>query len=542
MNVPDIDNLLPTQCRESHIKAHYPKFYEFLIAKYPSYLKFGEKLYWYNHNLNERPGCLNCGKPTKFYNCKNGYAMHCCSKCSNSDKNKIENTKKYFREHYGGNAPICDPKVKSKIKATNIERYGAENCQQNKDIKQKTHNTIIELYGGIGNASSLIKEKYENTCIERYGVDNSSKSEAVKEKISISKRKHEIERNDNFVIEYIEKDGKLFCLCECPHLECNKCKERRFIIESSLLANRLSHKIELCTNLLPYKSLTSSYELCLQRLLDEYDIKYITNCRDIISKELDIYIPSKNIAIEFNGVFHHSDIRKPQRYHIDKFNACKEKGIQLITVWLDQYEKKQDIVKSIILSKLGIYERKIYGRQCAFEIADSKTANDFYDNNHIQGKCNANIHYALRYDNDIVAMMSFGKRSLGKNSNSCWELIRYCSKANTLIIGGVSRLFTRFVKDYSPNEIISWSSNDISDGDMYRMLGFEYIKESESYWYVHKNTYNRYHRLNFTKSNLIKKGIISEDENKTENQIAYDLGFLRIFDSGQTKWLWTAKQ
>ena len=73
---------------------------------------------------------------------------------------------------------------------------------------------------------------------------------------------------------------------------------------------------------------------------------------------------------------------------------------------------------------------------------------------------------------------------------------------------------------------------------MYRMLGFEYVKESESYWYIHKKTYKRYHRLNFTKSNLIKKGIISEVENKTENQIAYDLGFLRIFDSGQTKWVW----
>ena len=264
----------------------------------------------------------------------------------------------------------------------------------------------------------------------------------------------------------------------------------------------------------------------------------MTNCRGIISKELDIYIPSKNIAIEFNGIFHHSDERKPNNYHVNKCNECKAKGIQLISIWEDLYVTKYNIIKSVLLSKLGIYENKIYARKCRIAKVDSKTANAFYDNNHIQGKCNATIHYALIYENNIVSMMSFGKRSLGKDCDIQWELIRYCSLLNTCVIGGASKLFNRFIHDYKPFKIISWSSNDISDGYMYKKLGFEFVNSSSSYWYVSKQSCKRYHRSVFSKVNLLKKGIIDVDDNRSEREIALDLNFRRIFDSGQSKWVW----
>ena len=227
----------------------------------------------------------------------------------------------------------------------------------------------------------------------------------------------------------------------------------------------------------------------------------------------------------------------PNNYHINKFKECQEKGIQLISIWEDQYLTKINIIKSIILSKLGIYSEKIYARKCIIDIVDSKIANEFYSSNHLQSKCNASIHYSLKYNGEIIAMMSFGKRSLGKNFNNDWELIRYCSKINTLIVGGVSKLFKHFIKEYKPKTIISWSSNDISNGNMYKKLGFEFENMSSSYWYI-SNSMKRYHRSNFSKSNLIKKSLIKEDDERSEKEITYDLGFIRIFDTGQTKWIW----
>lgn len=539
MNVPDINTLKPAQCREVVIKKNYPDFYKYLNNNYPSDITFSEKMYWYYNNISNRPVCPYCGNDVDFINVKSGYAIYCSKVCSNRAPEKKQKVKTTCNEKYGGNAPVCSKKVRAKMESTMLERFGVKNCQQNKEISNRTKNTHITRYGGQGNGSKLLKDKYINTCFDLYGVDNASKSEVIREKISISKRKNIIETHD-YIFDYIEGNGNLLCKCKCPHVECNKCIEKEFVIDSTVLANRLSHGIEICTKLLPFKPLTSKYELILADILREHNIEFETNCRGIISKELDIYIPSKNIAIEFNGMFHHSDERKPNNYHTNKYNECKEKGIQLISVWEDLYITKYNIVKSVLLSKLGVYNSKIYGRKCRIEVVDSKIANTFYNNNHIQGACNASIHYALIYENNIVSMMSFGKRSLGKDCDLQWELIRYCSQLNTCVIGGASKLFNRFIKEYSPDSITSWSSNDISDGSIYKMLKFNYIGSTSSYWYVSKKTCKRFHRSSFSKANLIKKNVITNDDNRSEREIAVSLNFRRIFDSGQSKWIWNA--
>ena len=56
-------------------------------------------------------------------------------------------------------------------------------------------------------------------------------------------------------------------------------------------------------------------------------------------KELDIYIPELNLAIEYNGfLFHHSteDIgykTKPIDYHLIKYNTCLENNIKLLHIY-----------------------------------------------------------------------------------------------------------------------------------------------------------------------------------------------------------------
>ena len=534
MNIPDISNLTGAQCREIHFKIHYPEFYKYLYDNYID-ISFQEKLYWYFNDIKEIPTCKNCGNKVKFYNSKTGYAQYCCSKCSNSANEKINKTKKIFNERYGGDAPICNSEIRSKIKATCIERYGVENCQQNKEIKERTKKTNIEKYGGQGNASKQLKEKYITTCEKRYGVNNAAKASNVKEQISKSKRKNIINTHE-YIIGYIDSD-KLICKCKCPHLDCNKCKEKEFEIESTLLANRISHNIEICTKLLPYNPLLSKYELYLTKLLNANNIEYKRNVRNIISKEFDFYIPLKKLAIEFNGVYYHSTSKKSNTYHINKFNECKEQDIQLISIWEDQYINKPKICESIILSKLGIHKEKIYARKCIINKVSSNIAREFYDKNHIQGFCAATIHYGLYYKNELVSMMSFGKRSLGREFNKDWELIRYCTKINTLVIGGASKLFKNFIKEYNPKEIISWSSNDISNGNMYKLLGFKQENISLSYWYIDKNL-KRYHRSGFSKSNLIKKQIIKNSDTRSESEIMDNLGYYKIYDTGQTKWIW----
>jgi hypothetical protein len=193
-------------------------------------------------------------------------------------------------------------------------------------------------------------------------------------------------------------------------------------------------------------------------------------------------------------------------------------------------------MKSIILSKLGIYDEKIYARKCDVREINVDEYNKFLIDNHIQGNTVAKVKYGLFYNGNLVSVMSFGKRIIcGKED---WELIRYCSKLNTIVVGGPSKLFNRFIKDYSPNEIISWSSNDISNGNMYKILGFEQDNESFSYWYIDRKTLERHHRTSFTKDKIIKMGYGLSKDQFTESSAMKELGYLKIWDSGQTKWIW----
>lgn len=212
-------------------------------------------------------------------------------------------------------------------------------------------------------------------------------------------------------------------------------------------------------------------------------------------------------------------------------------------MWEDWIKTKPDIVESIILNKLGLIDNTIYARKCAIKDINSKTCNEFLNKNHIQGASNASIHLGLYYNDELVSIMTFSKPRVNmgaKKHKQQWELVRFCSKIHTRVIGGASKLFNYFVKKYNPESIVSFSMNDISDGGLYTYLGFVNDGSNNSYWYIEPKTLKRYHRTSFTKQAIVKRGWRDKvDSSWTEKQVMEEQGYLRIYDSGQTKWVWS---
>ena len=254
----------------------------------------------------------------------------------------------------------------------------------------------------------------------------------------------------------------------------------------------------------------------------------LENDRNIISpKELDIYIPQKNLAIEFDGLYFHSTkFGKDSDYHLGKTLACEEKGIRLIHIFEDEWLFKKPIIKSIIKSALGIYEHKIFARKCEVKKIDDKTFRNFCNENHIQGECSSSERIGLFYENELVQAVGFCKSRFSKNET---ELVRMVTRLNTQVLGGFSRLMKHFGKD-----CISYIDRRLFDGKGYKSSGFEYVCTNRPNYYYVKEL-DRYYRMNFTKKNIAKKFPKEFDEKLTEEQNMEKLGFYRMYDCGTIK-------
>jgi hypothetical protein len=227
---------------------------------------------------------------------------------------------------------------------------------------------------------------------------------------------------------------------------------------------------------------------------------------------------------------------------------CKNVGIQLITLWEDWIQNKPEIAKSLLLAKLQLISYKIYARQCVVKEISNSVCNVFLDENHIQGKSGSGICLGLYKESELVSVMTFTKKRLGMGSNSRvdgeWELSRFCVKKGLSIVGGASKLFNYFIKNQKNHiaYVYSFSSNDISDGNLYKKLGFNESNHIDScYWYIDPKTMNRYHRMTFCKDAIVRLGWKENKEGWSEEEVMLEKGYLRIYDSGMIKWVYYNK-
>ncbi len=274
----------------------------------------------------------------------------------------------------------------------------------------------------------------------------------------------------------------------------------------------------------------------LKQYIKSLRVDCIENTKNIITPlELDIYVPSNEVAIEFNGLYWHSEMYKNKNYHLNKTIECELKNIKLIHIFEDEWTYKKDIVKSRIQNIFGVTTNKIYARKTIIKEVTSKDSKEFLIKNHIQGNINSSIRLGLYLDNKLVSLMTFGnlRKSMGESSTyGTYELLRFCNTLDTIVIGGADKLLKHFIKTKKPIKIISYADRRWSQGNLYEKIGFKFVHNSKpSYYYIVGN--NREYRFKYRKDILIKEGY---DKNKTEHQIMLDRKIYRIYDCGSKRY------
>ena len=275
---------------------------------------------------------------------------------------------------------------------------------------------------------------------------------------------------------------------------------------------------------------TSRAEREIAEFLATHDITVVSNTRSIIPPyEVDVWLPDQNIAIEHCGLHWHSSKYKPSKYHKDKLDLCKSKGIRLITIFEDEWIDNQSICKSKLLSIVGkLSTATIYARKCTIDPKVLPTERKaFFDTHHIQRDGPGSVAIGLRHNGSLVAVGLFIIRG------EVAVLNRYATSVH--VPGGLSKIITAFKKTW-PNitKLESFADLRWSEGNLYQATGWkhEYTIPPDYYWV---KGLRREHKFGFRHKHLPTK-LAVYDPNLTEVENCVANGWLQIYDCGKQKW------
>jgi hypothetical protein len=317
--------------------------------------------------------------------------------------------------------------------------------------------------------------------------------------------------------------------------ECSKCHKE--------FESRISNgHIPLCP-ICDYKHFNgnSKMENELISILEKEHILEKSNRTVLNGKEIDIYIPIKKLAIEFDGIYWHSELNgKSKNYHLDKTIKCMKKDIHLMHIFENEWLEKRDIVLSVINAKLGKFEKKIYARKCIVSEISSTTKNKFLEENHLQGQEKSSIKLGLFFDGELVSVMTFGNSRFNRHYQ--YEMHRFCNKVGYQIIGGASKLFKHFLRCYLPESVVTYSDIRYSTDTYYEKMGFTKINTLKpNYFYFKVGSTKLMPKIQFQKYKLKNKlNIFNIDLTEWENMQLN--GYDRIWDCGNNVFEWKAKK
>lgn len=474
---------------------------EMYIDKQISIRKISETLHIKRESINEylsknnlkmseyNRKCINCGKE---YVAKRPDSRFCCKKCRvdyinhnpkrpDSGIRICENCGKEYE--YDSNIKFY---TKDNLKAhVRSDKYCCFECGQMHHNKKVKQTNLIKYGTECSLHNEEVHKKTLKSWMEKYGCDNPLKNKELREQI----RKTVNEKYSNGVV--FHKNNKSY-ISKFEQEVCN------FISSLNIDYSKL--------------------------ILGKGDSRF----------EIDIYIPDLHIGIECNGCYWHSISERKQGrilkdYHFKKSTIAKEKGIDLIHVWEDQWIHQKDIIQDILKARLNKVstDNKIYARQCCIKAITNEDYKNFCLNNHIQGYRPAKIRYGLYYNDKLVQISSFNECQIyGKRKKQAqYEWIRGCIASNNYVIGGTSKLLKHFINEYNPDSILCYADWNLFNGRGYKKAGFKFVGYTgPDKFYIENSTLKRRARNPF--------------KYKEYKQLVEDSKLFECYGAGSMKFIW----
>ena len=444
-------------------------------------------------------------------------------------KELSERVKKTNLEKYGAENPFQSEEIKEKIKKTCLEKYGVENPSKSKDIIEKIKRICLEKYG-VENTSQLdeVKEKIKESNLKKYGVEHAAQFDGIKNKMIMEIRK----ANTNIFLKNMAKKGLSLVSSIDDYYEVKS-------------GDILKFKCNICGNIFDYRIRKTGFHSCNiycpsqfhknssqyeQEIFDWLSSLGITNIernkRDWNGQrgiEADLYLPDYNLAIEFNGIYWHSDKNKPNDYHYNKWKFFKDQNIDCIQIFENEWLNKKDIVKSIIMNRLGLNTKIQIDK---IEQIDSELFKQFIDSNYIFDYIVSEYKFGMFVNDELVAVVG-----ISKNNN--YVIDSFCVKVGCdLDECSYHYIFDEIKNIFKGNDIELLFNSRYFNGELFQNFGFKYLNHSMTKRFIFKiNDYNlieyRDDKSIIEKLNLNYNNDLSLEENLLNNKCLsiYDCGY-----------------
>lgn len=503
------------------------------------------------------------------YESKYDSSKFCCKKCSY--KHTAAKSFKTFRERNPGVSSPCHlPGVQDKVKKTMVEKYGVEYISQSKEVRKKIQDTCMKNYGsktplenkeiyqktyesnivnhdgkyylateearelsneahrteeyrkwaketydpskrkqaiidkyGVDNVFKLkeFQDRIKQTNLDRYGVDNPGKFPEIitrrMETRMLSNIKNQEEFNKDFILSKFIADNKF---------DIETCAQYFGLTVYAINYFKIKFGIEYPNLVSVNNTLESEFYQYVQSLTNEEIIRHERKLFDY-KMELDIYIPTRKIAFEFNGNYWHSqNIGAPKEYHLWKTQMCKSKGIRLIHIWEHEWVKSKEKCKDFISS---IFKEKVNdenGYACIVENRYLKTINyNYFDEN--------SIKIMFRSNNKIISIVEF----IEKDKNN-WEIVSFTGDLFNL-----DQILKCFKSKFNPESISILLDLSKYDNEYFINNGFvlDNLIEPTYFWVKSGNIY--------ADNDLVTKFDINKEN---FNELLNDTKFLKCYNSG----------
>lgn len=411
---------------------------------------------------------------------------------------------RYLRGQYGYSKYCKDHVKEAKSEWAKLNGYGAKvDAGWKKGFTKETH---------VGILAQSIKVSGKNnphfTSEDDYYRD-----------VWNAEEKH----NFKFLSSYEEFKGHFY-----PHeAECIACG-----FKTTTYLNTIKYGSVRCPQCHPSSKEQTDLKNFVISLLD-VDVQVIENDRKLIGpKELDIIIPEYKFAIEYNGLYSHSEkpnIKQPQAnkfYHINKTKACWNIDYNLFHVFSDEWFNKQEIVKSMIRNRLGVVKERIYARKCEVRTISLSDARQFLEQCHIDGYATSAHKLGLFYQNELVSVLTL--RTARYHSKNTMEIIRFANKLNCVVTGGFSKLFKK-AKEIAiregKTEFMTYADLRFGKGNVYLKNGFKFVGETvPAYWYTD-------HRQRLPRQKFMATPEMSE------KQMAVNSKVYKVYGCGSNKFM-----